>query len=582
MAEIKTVFQLDALPGIKRDGTLVDGDNWSDGQWIRFQRGRVKKMGGLVQISAVFSGPVRNLFLWPMQGFSNLTAYSPYGIEQCQLDQNGIAGTITDRLPGFTANSAILWSVDAIYDAAAGSPKSLLLAVPTYTAANIDDRTETKIYWADPTDTGAFSQVGIDGTYGVTSGGLYCSSPYTTLYGNDGKITWSNANEPKNYTTGDAGTARVDAYKLVKGLPFRTGSAPGGLIWALDSVIRQDWIGGSQIFRYSTLSNRTTILAQNGVIEYDGNYYWIGIDRFMVTNGSQVSEVPNQMNINWFFDNLNYAQRQKVWATKIPRFGEIWWFFPFGAATECDHAVIFNVREGAWYDAKCRRSAGISSQVFHYPIMANNATEISYRLTLSAAFSVAAQIGDLFFGSASGASGLVVSYDAANKLLYLRLTSAVSFTTSDTVSNSTRASSTPSVTAVRKLYDSYMHERGYDLVENDVEVSIEAYAESNDFGLPTGGTETGKMSGLNRWTRLVRVEPDFIQSGDMTLNVIGREFADTADVVSVNYPFTPSTGKIDTREQFRSIRVRFTSNTLGGYFEAGKILLHTEPGDIRS
>jgi hypothetical protein len=87
------------------------------------------------------------------------------------------------------------------------------------------------------------------------------------------------------------------------------------------------------------------------------------------------------MNQNYFFDNLNYNQRQKVWACKVPRFGEVWWFYPKGDATECTDAIIYNVRENIWYDAGealgARRSAGYFSQVFAHPVMANWEASVS-------------------------------------------------------------------------------------------------------------------------------------------------------------------------------------------------------------
>ncbi|MEG7750677.1 hypothetical protein U2087_15640, partial [Listeria monocytogenes] len=77
--------------------------------------------------------------------------------------------------------------------------------------------------------------------------------------------------------------------------------------------------------------------------------FWCGLDRLVSYNGV-VQDVPNTMNSNFFFDNLNYDHATKVFAFKVPRFGEIWWCFPKGASTECNHAVIFNVRENTWYD----------------------------------------------------------------------------------------------------------------------------------------------------------------------------------------------------------------------------------------
>ena len=166
--------------------------------------------------------------------------------------------------------------------------------------------------------------------------------------------------------------------KIVQGLPVRGGSnAPSGLFWSLDSLVRVSYIGGQgtpvQYWRYDIIA-QTSILSSQSAIEYDGIYYWCGVDRFLMYNGV-VKEIPNAMNQNWFYDNLNYDQRQKVWASKVPRYGEIWWFYPRGDATECTDAIIYNTRENTWYDAGqavgAQRSAGYFSQVFHYPVAAS-------------------------------------------------------------------------------------------------------------------------------------------------------------------------------------------------------------------
>jgi hypothetical protein len=121
------------------------------------------------------------------------------------------------------------------------------------------------------------------------------------------------------------------------------------------------------------------------VIEYDGIFYWAGTDRFLMYNGV-VQEIPNTQNQNWFFDNLNIQQRQKVWVSKIPRWGEIWWFYPRGDATECNDAIIYNVREKCWYDAGlapgASRSAGTFSEVFRKPVWADNTANVVGNYTL--------------------------------------------------------------------------------------------------------------------------------------------------------------------------------------------------------
>jgi hypothetical protein len=89
------------------------------------------------------------------------------------------------------------------------------------------------------------------------------------------------------------------------------------------------------------------------------------------------------------------------------------------------------------------------------------------------------------------------------------------------------------------------------------------------------------MVGDNVWLRLERVEPDFIQSGTMSVVVTGRPFAQKPDTESAPYYFDPDTGKIDMREQRRELRLRFISNTQGGNYQAGKIILNADIGDVR-
>ena len=156
-------------------------------------------------------------------------------------------------------------------------------------------------------------------------------------------------------------------------MPLRggPGNSPSGLFWSADSLIRGSYVGGTQVFQFDTISTQSSIMSAQSVIEYDGIFYWIGTDRFLMFNGV-VREVENNLNLNFFFDNLNYSQRQKVFAYKVPRFGEIWWCFPFGDSTEPNHAIVYNVRENTWYDTALPnggRGAGIFPAVFRKPLL---------------------------------------------------------------------------------------------------------------------------------------------------------------------------------------------------------------------
>ena len=50
------IVQIMSKPGIKRDGTKFEGDQYVDGQWVRFQRGLPRKIGGYRSINKFLRG----------------------------------------------------------------------------------------------------------------------------------------------------------------------------------------------------------------------------------------------------------------------------------------------------------------------------------------------------------------------------------------------------------------------------------------------------------------------------------------------------------------------------------------------
>jgi hypothetical protein len=134
----------------------------------------------------------------------------------------------------------------------------------------------------------------------------------------------------------------------------------------------------------------------------------------------------------------------------------------------------------------------------------------------------------------------------------------------------------------------YQHEYGVNDVVGQSATAIESYFETNDLGWVSGGPSApaspsgqGGQTNENRWIRLERVEPDFVQAEEMQLVITGRPYAQSEDVESSPYAFSPTTGKIDMKEQRRELRLRFQTNILNGNYQLGKVLLSAEIGDVR-
>lgn len=739
----KKVFALDTQPGIQRDGTVFDRTVYTDGRWVRFQRGRPRKILGYREITAKMAGPSRGLYLDPQGLFNRVFNGYNNGVQALPINNLGIGTGITDfTLSNFTPNDANLWQFDSEFDAS-GSGFQTLLAHPGLNLNDIASENNTPVLGGDITGSsmsaiGIFTAVGnttnglptvtlsatnllvgagqiVTGTgipanttvvsivgttltlsnnasatnTGVTltfdnqvsvSGGVVVLHPYTFVYGNNGLIRNNSAGNVSDWVSADSNQTNVAATKIVKGLPLRGGSnAPSGLFWALDSLIRVSYAptnigipnsgdyGETLYWRYDIISSQTSIMSSQSVIEYDGIYYWCGVDRFLLYNGV-VKEIPNSMNQNYFFDNLNYAQRQKIFATKVPRFGEVWWFYPRGDSEECNDAIIYNIRENCWYDAGLsigsQRSAGYFSQVFPYPINmdwnVNTQDAIRSHPTINNAgsgYTNGTYYNVSLVGSVTGtgatanivvAGGMVTSVTMVNKgsgysvgdsltqeiavvtgsvsgtvMTVTAVTSGTlyvgQYVTGAGITAGTRISafssgsggigtyivdtssaSTGSITItsqfipagtnfeivlsatdLQNLVSLYQHEIGTDAILSNEPLAIQSYFETNNLGWVQGGPAQQSAEGANYWLRLERVEPDFVQSGDMNLYVTGRSFAQAQDVTSDPYVFDENTTKIDMREQRRELRLKFESNIVGGNYQLGYLLLNADIGDVR-
>jgi hypothetical protein len=531
------VVQIRSQPGIKRDGTKFEGDNYVDGQWVRFQRGLPRKIGGYRAISKYLREISRAMHEFTQNSLTYVHSGSANLLERFYIDNGFNTSVITNRTPSTLATDPNnMWQFDAI--AAPGLGGMQLVAQVAPNLECICNSLGGQLFFGDLFGTAPLQPItNLPAGYSAT-GGVVVLHPYTFIFGNDGYVAFSVAGDPTDYTSLGSGAANIASQKIVKAIALRggPGNSPSGLFWSADALVRASFIGGAPVFQFDTISTQSSILGANTVIEYDGIFYWVGTDRFLMFNGV-VREVPNNLNLNYFFDGLNQSQRQKVFAMKVPRYGEIWWCYPRGEAIEPSHAVIYNIRENTWYDCELPnggRSAAVSPTVFPKPIM----------------------------------TGVVPSIAPDQ----VRVTEADDTRITETDDN-VRVTEDSGV----DQYRLWVHEVGVDDIDGLNLQPVLSYFETADLSLPVSSQE-------NKALQVLMIEPDFVQSGDMTMQVTGRANAKAPEVSTEPHtiyetPPTPQDQVVYFKTQRRELRFRFESNTLGGDYQMGLVLAHIQPGD---
>jgi len=713
-AQYSALYTLNVKPGIKRDGTVFEAEEFTDGVWCRFQRERAKKIGGYRTVFNSLSGIYRGMIIQPnngvnyifagnfneldvfttstnyavgsgpykadilpgqvgltvvnpttnsiqiagTSGVSGAVAYFPVGTDiifsqsgtpttytttsvsyVAPYVQVGFSGTIPAtptsawiaNAPTFTPDPfggpyRTNWQFDAVYSATGGELQ--ILAHPGYNLINLDNGIPSQVLVGGITPTtgntwtfsGLSDSAGQSPTYQPISvdGGVCVLYPFTFVYGSHGYIANNNISTNTNNATYQkqslydwngplANQVNVSASKVVKGMTVRGGTnSPSGLFWSTDSLIRVSFTAANAptYWNYDIVSSQISIMSANTVVEMDGIYFWMGVDRFYLYNGS-VKVLPNDKNVNYLFDNINFSSRQKVWATKVPRFNEIWFFYPRGEATECTDVIIYNTKDQIWYDTGMalgsQRSCGYTTELLPTPLWADWNYDVIYsapRVIVTTPTGLSAPAANQFYLHGDETP----TFSPGDSVSFFRSPDAATYVIASSVNIYNTTIGTPGVTLVTCTtnfdpvvapgqdvfyitggYNIWQHEFGHDRVGLTGSTAIYSSITTSDISW-VGGTPSGDSAqGINRRMHLRRFEPNFLQTGVIGLTILGRKFADD-DVDSQTsgpYFFDDKVGKIDLRVEYRLMRLQFESNELGGSFEMGRNIITCEYGDER-
>jgi hypothetical protein len=142
-------------------------------------------------------------------------------------------------------------------------------------------------------------------------------------------------------------------------------------VWSDTSLWQGQLIGDlGQTYRFTKVGESCGLIGPNALAVVGQSAFWMGPDgnfRACAINGEpQLLLSSAQTDL---FDNLAPAQQDKIICSEVPKFGEIWWFYPDARdGNEVSRYLGLSVLGGWWFHGTFDRTAFCKGATDGYPI----------------------------------------------------------------------------------------------------------------------------------------------------------------------------------------------------------------------
>lgn len=528
-------------PGIQKDLTQYSSPYCVEGQWVRFFEGVPMKMLGMQAFERGTPVLVRSMLGIPRDNGLRLYLGRQDSVGYLTVSESEgslASGPIIYQTPaGYTSRDNALWSFahysTSLHLNKTGNqvlPNSYIIAVPTDMASDLTGDQDYIVYYQSLSKTD--NMVPIDSGFGtvVRASGCVVSAPPLLVATTGGNISWTYPGHLENWTNSPtvASGAFLNEQNIADSKIIQGYSAPGAtdatiIFWSLDQVIRATYLfsdGTSGSWDSQVLQEQSSLMAPNAVVPSGMRFFWPGTTRFYVYNGV-VQDLPNNVNSQFFFDYLDYGSRSKVWGFSNPRFNEIWWLWPKKDTPDNPNGTVKECNWALIYNT-------VENTWYDTPLSRSAGyppTSFQYPILADSNITSPSSAGNAPIWAHEIGLDQTVSYEFPGRI----------------------TQRTP----------------------------ILSYFETNQIDLYSSAGNN------NRSIRTCRLELDLIQVGDMQLQIKSRPFPRGDVETSQAITFTPSTSFIDdVFSQGRIINFVFSSNSIGGFYQLGKINLDYKLGSI--
>lgn len=392
---------LEIAPGIASDDTTFAAARWADGDNVRPWQGKMETIGGFVDAlsGATLTGVCRNILglgktsgggimafgthsaLMVFQGGA-LYDITPAGLAAGSISSGGAAGGY-----GRGTYSSGTWS------SSTGTYYVRTWSLSTYGAFLIACPRGGTIYeWQG--DTGADAAAITNAPAAVTFAmavptrqvmAFGCNEEVSADF-NPLCIRWTDTEDNTDWTTTasnlageyilDASAGRIVAAKQI---------GPYVAVFTDCRLYLGEYTSNpEQPWRFDLIDDNCGLAGPNAVDVVGGTAFWLAPDyQFRTwTIGGRVELVVPPIGKE-FRDNIDRTQVDKVAASALSQFGEVWWHYPDSRdtsedASENSRYLAVSLQDGSWFRGTLARTATVNAGVLQYPVKATYAGMVYY------------------------------------------------------------------------------------------------------------------------------------------------------------------------------------------------------------
>jgi hypothetical protein len=373
---------------VKDDSALATEGGWVDGDKVRFRAGRPQTVGGWERVTVTaIEGICRGLHAWAgLDGISRAAIgthshlYAYYGGGLYDVTPVGLAVGLVSSLGGTG------YGTGAYGEGTFGAVSTSDFLPRTWSLSNwgehllANPRRGSLYEWtgglASPA-TQVLNSPDEVGSHFVSAERIVVCCGATEYGGTDFDpmlLWWSDQEDNTNWTpsaTNQAGfLSLTHGGRIVRGLASRGRN----LIWTDTSLIGLNYLGDpTLVFGQEMLGQGCGLIGANAVCEKDGSAFWMsGSGEFYQFTGGRAEPIPCPVRRH-VFDNLDWAQAEKVYCGYNGSNAEVWWFYPDSRdGDECSRYVAYCYQDQAWTVGTWDRTAWIDGGVLENPLAASS------------------------------------------------------------------------------------------------------------------------------------------------------------------------------------------------------------------